>query len=75
VERYLEAFISWGIDGMECFRPSAASAESLQLEETALRRGLLVTGGSDWHGTWQGRLGDFYVSHDEVEKLLEVGGM
>jgi 3',5'-nucleoside bisphosphate phosphatase len=75
LERYLDALVSWGMDGIECFRPSVASAESLHLEETALRRGLLITGGSDWHGTWQGRLGDFYVSHDEVEKLLEVGGM
>ncbi|MGH7472047.1 MAG: PHP domain-containing protein [Longimicrobiales bacterium] len=75
VERYLDSFMAWGIDGVECFRPAATPAEALQLEQVACARSLLVAGGSDWHGTWQGRLGDFYVNHDEVEKLLEVGGI
>jgi hypothetical protein len=34
-----------------------------------------MSGGSDWHGTWQGRLGDFYVSADEIGALLERGGI
>ncbi len=75
LERHLDAFITWGIDGLECFRPNATAAETVQLEQIASHRQLIMTGGSDWHGIWQGRLGGFYVSHDEVEKLLEVGGM
>jgi predicted metal-dependent phosphoesterase TrpH len=75
VERYLDTFSAWGIDGIECFRPAAAPAEALQLEQIAGTRKMLIAGGSDWHGTWQGRLGDFYVNHDEVDRLLEVGGI
>jgi 3',5'-nucleoside bisphosphate phosphatase len=75
VERYLNDFVDWGLDGVECYRPNAAATETMQLEEIALRRGLLTTGGSDWHGTWQGKLGDFYVTPEEIEKLLEVGGI
>ena len=75
VDRHLDAFVNWGIDGMECFRPNASADEAMRLEQIARHRAMVLTGGSDWHGTWQGRLGDFYVSHDEVERLLELGGM
>lgn len=75
VDRNLTQFIEWGLDGVECYRPNAAPSETLHLEELAQRRGLLTTGGSDWHGTWQGKLGEFYVTPEEVERLLEVGGI
>ena len=74
-ERYLDTFIRWGLDGMEIFRPSGLPGESDQLEQLARARALLMSGGSDWHGTWQGRLGDFYVSPDEIGALLERGGI
>jgi predicted metal-dependent phosphoesterase TrpH len=75
VERFLDSLIDWGIDGLECFRPTALPGEALQLERIACTRGLLITGGSDWHGSWQGRLGDFYVTQEDVEQLLEAGGI
>lgn len=74
-ERHLDAFVQWGLDGLEIFRPSAVAVEAEQLENLARRRGLLMSGGSDWHGVWQGKLGDFYVSADEVAALLERGGI
>ena len=46
-----------------------------KLEKAARSRGLLVTGGSDWHGPDSGRLGDFYVTSEEVGGLLESGGI
>ncbi|MEX2283439.1 MAG: PHP domain-containing protein [Gemmatimonadota bacterium] len=75
VDQHLNDFVEWGLDGVECYRPNATPAETLHLEQIAQSRGLFTAGGSDWHGTWQGKLGDFYVTPEEVEKLLEFGGI
>jgi 3',5'-nucleoside bisphosphate phosphatase len=74
-ERELPLFLSWGIDGIECFRPKSRPSESQLLEETAKLNDLLVTGGSDWHGTWHGPLGSFALSRSDVEAFLAVGGL
>ena len=68
-------FTEWGLDGIECFRPRSDPAESLRLEAYARTHRLLVTGGSDWHGTWHGKLGAFSVGPDEVGAFLERGGI
>ncbi|MGH7503472.1 MAG: PHP domain-containing protein [Longimicrobiales bacterium] len=68
-------FASWGLDGIECYRPRCSSAESLEMEAMAQGRGLLVTGGSDWHGIWNGRLGSFSLGREEVGAFLEYGGI
>lgn len=68
-------FTEWGLDGIECFRPRCDATESLRLEEYARSHRLLVTGGSDWHGEWQGRLGDFAVDRDDVAAFLDAGGI
>ena len=75
LEKYLDALVGWGLDGIECYRPNATPTEVAQIEERARARKLLLTGGSDWHGSWQGKLGDFYIGPDDVEALLEIGGM
>lgn len=64
-----------GLDGVECFRPRVAPSDALRMEHVAREAGLLVTGGSDWHGEWHGRLGDYAVSRDEVGAFLERGGI
>jgi 3',5'-nucleoside bisphosphate phosphatase len=75
LEKYLSALMEFGLQGIECYRPNATAAEVTQLEKIARTNKLLTTGGSDWHGVWQGRVGDFYIGPDEVEQLLEIGGM
>lgn len=74
-ERDLPRLQSWGIDGVECYRPRVQPADALRMEERARRLGLVATGGSDWHGVWQGRLGDFAVTRDEVSAFLDRGGI
>jgi predicted metal-dependent phosphoesterase TrpH len=74
-ERDVRRFVTWGLDGVECFRPRSDPAEALHLETVARELGLVVTGGSDWHGPWHGRLGAFSVSSDEVGAFLERGGI
>lgn len=74
-ERDLPRLQAWGLDGVECFRPRVPHADALRMEARALSLGLVVTGGSDWHGIWQGKLGDFSVSRDEVGAFLDRGGI
>lgn len=64
-----------GLEGVECFRPRVAPADALRMEAVAKKAGLLVTGGSDWHGEWHGRLGDYAVSREEVGAFLDRGGI
>jgi predicted metal-dependent phosphoesterase TrpH len=71
----IDRFIRWGLDGVECYRPRCDPADSLRLESYARSHGLLVTGGSDWHGSWHGRLGAFSVGPEEVGAFLERGGI
>ncbi|HEY8483776.1 MAG TPA: PHP domain-containing protein [Longimicrobiales bacterium] len=74
-EQEIRRFADWGLDGVECFRPRTAPEESRRLSQTARGLGLLVTGGSDWHGDWQGRLGEFYVDREDVEEFLAARGL
>lgn len=74
-DREVRRFATWGLDGIECFRPRCDAADSMRLERVARELGLLVTGGSDWHGPWHGRLGGFSVSEEEVSGFLERGGI
>jgi hypothetical protein len=75
LDRRLPQLLEWGLQGLECFRPRAAPEEIVTLQARARQHGLLLSGGSDWHGTWHGRLGDFYVESDDINLLLEVGGI
>lgn len=50
-----------GLDGVECYRPRHSSAEVQFFEAAAKELSLIRTGGSDWHGVWHGRLGDYAV--------------
>jgi predicted metal-dependent phosphoesterase TrpH len=46
----LDALRNAGIAAVECFYPDATPDVSLQLRHLAAERGLIVTGGSDYHG-------------------------
>jgi predicted metal-dependent phosphoesterase TrpH len=74
-EALLPSLMEWGIRGIECIRPRATPTDIQYFEETAKLRNLFISGGSDWHGTWHGRLGDFYVRPDEIADLLDAGGL
>jgi predicted metal-dependent phosphoesterase TrpH len=72
-DREIRRFASWGLNGVECFRPATPPAESLLLETAARSLGLFRTGGSDWHGPHRARLGDFAVRYEDVREFLEAG--
>ncbi|HEX6308113.1 MAG TPA: PHP domain-containing protein [Longimicrobiales bacterium] len=75
LQTMLPALQAYGLNGVECYRPRVAHAESERIATVAAGAGLFVTGGSDWHGEWQGRLGDFAVERDDVAGFLEAGGI
>ena len=63
-----------GLDGVEALRPSLAPVASSALEVAAREAGLLVTGGSDWHGG-NPPLGSWYVTDKHVGPLLHRLGI
>src|SRR5215218_8001856 len=46
----LEAFADAGLDGVECFYVTHTEEQTRLLHEVAVRRGLLTTGSTDFHG-------------------------
>jgi predicted metal-dependent phosphoesterase TrpH len=70
VEPLLPDFAGWGLDGLECFRPSLARDDMERLRGLARSAGLFPTGGSDWHGPHRGGLGEFSITEADVPELL-----
>lgn len=50
LKRHLKPLQRAGLDGIEVFRPRGAAHHRDRVARLAERDGLLVTGGSDWHG-------------------------
>ena len=74
--RLLPRLVNAGLRGLEAYRATRVYVEVGELEEAARRIGLVLTGGSDWHGPEGGsELGDFHVTGNEVADLLAAGGM
>lgn len=64
-----------GLDGVEALRPSFDPATSIALERAAREHGLVVTGGSDWHGGSRPPLGAWFVTEAHVGAFLERLGL
>lgn len=74
LELRLPELVQWGLRGVECYRPRATPSEIEAIKAHAQRHQILLSGGSDWHGSWHGRLGDFHVEGDALADLLAIGG-
>ena len=76
VDPLLPQLLESGLRGLEVYRPRHRRSEVLRYEQICRSSGLLMSGGSDWHSPDNGStLGDFFVTGDEVEGLLTLGGM
>ena len=74
LDALLPLLVEAGLQGIEALRPWSARVRNAVLDR-ARSAGLVVTGGSDWHGRdHDGRLGDFAVSSEEVGDFLRLGG-
>ena len=74
-DREIRTFREWGLNGVECFRPNTPPVEAMLFDKVAREMGLFRTGGSDWHGPYRNRLGDFAVRAEEVREMLESRGI
>lgn len=54
-DRLIPILVEAGLDGLECWHSKHSEALAAHYLELARRHGLLVTGGSDCHGTSKGR--------------------
>ena len=70
--RMVDAYREQGIDGVECVRSRATAPEVESALALTRARGLVPTGGSDWHGAWHGRLGDFTVAAERIPEFVEL---
>ncbi len=68
--RHLAAVVAAGLHAVEASRPSHDRATRNGLARLAKRFNLLVTGGSDWHGWWEGELGLYRFEHDPAKLFL-----
>jgi len=72
---FLDELVAAGLRGIELHTPRRRPADRERIEALAKGRGLLVTGGSDWHGHEEGKsLGDFTVGRAEVGEFLAAIG-
>ena len=71
----LPGLVEAGLCGLEAYRPRWTRSRVRQVVKMARSAGLVVTGGSDWHGPDRnGSLGDFWVPGQRIEGFLERFG-
>jgi 3',5'-nucleoside bisphosphate phosphatase len=66
----LEALVEGGLDGLEVDHREHGEAETAELREFARSHGLLITGGSDFHGTGKpNALGEHLTAPEVLEEI------
>ena len=65
----LKILTNEGLDGIEAYGLWPQKHAKF-FRQTAEAQNLLISGGSDWHGYAQSRLGDFWVEATRVQELL-----
>lgn len=66
----LPRILDAGVQGLEAYRPNHDHTIRHAIKRLAREHGLLLTGGSDWHGWSEGPLGLFSVYRPEVGDFL-----
>ena len=65
-------FAAAGLHGLEVLRPRLGARDRGRLRRLARKHGLVLTGGSDWHG-WAGeRVGLFSVQLHEIADFVDT---
>lgn len=73
-DKIIPELVSYGLRGIEIFYPGHSDEQRAFYLALAKKMGLLVTGGSDYHGAAnprEGRLGEVWLPDEYLEKLLE----
>ena len=70
-DRYIDPLVEYGLQGVEIFKSSRTSIEEFYLETVVKDKGLVITGGSDWHGYHPTiQLGKFFVDAARIKSFL-----
>jgi predicted metal-dependent phosphoesterase TrpH len=72
LDRWLPTFAAGGLHGVEALRPTASGADRRAARKMARSFGLCVTGGSDWHGWHEPKLGLYAVHRSELTAFLQA---
>ncbi|MED5371049.1 MAG: hypothetical protein VX899_08560 [Myxococcota bacterium] len=64
---YLRDLVPMGIQGLEVYRPRIGGKTRRELGRFTRKYGLVATGGSDWHGWYGHRLGEFTVQAQQLQ--------
>ena len=76
-DEWLPELLAAGIQGIEAYHPDHSAATAKRYQQYAEQHGLLVTGGSDAHGTWKAHgpaVGSVTVPYAYVERLKAAAG-
>ncbi len=83
-EKIILGFKEEGLDGLECYQASHSKEDTEFLLSLCEKHGLLISGGSDWHGEIEKtgesirnyipyyikKFGDLYIPEKDVKKIL-----
>jgi predicted metal-dependent phosphoesterase TrpH len=73
LDLYIDVLKDYGLQGVEVYKGSRTSIEEFYFETVVNDKGLLLTGGSDWHGhSATRRLGTFSVDSKRIQPFLEA---
>ena len=62
-----------GLDGLEAIYSTYTTGEEQQMKRLARENGLLISGGSDFHGSICGKQNQFLVQTNRISLLAEDG--
>lgn len=72
-DRYIDTLKEYGLGGVEVFKGTRSAIEEFYFETVGKDKGLLLTGGSDWHGHHAAHnLGSFYVNSERIQPFLKA---
>ncbi|MFT9008574.1 MAG: PHP domain-containing protein [Bifidobacterium sp.] len=73
-DEQIETLISEGLDGLEIWHRDNSSEQRERLSQIAVKHGLIMTGGSDWHGKGKpNRLGENVASGTVASEIVNRG--
>ena len=72
VQEWTPTFVRSGLQGLEGYRPGVGASHRKTMRKLARKRGLFLTGGSDWHGWGPRRLGDFAVDDQQARGFVKA---
>lgn len=71
-KKHISTFAAAGLHGVEALRPGVGGTARKTYKKAAKRHGLVLTGGSDWHGWSDPSLGLFFVYQRDLKPFFDA---